>query len=72
MSIGTDGAVLRQFERLYARGKVGGLSEEDLLERYVDNGDEAAFEAIVTRFGPMVLSVCQRHLDDQADVEDAF
>ena len=35
-------------------------------------GDESAFEALVTRHGPMVLAVCRRLLYDPRDVEDAF
>jgi RNA polymerase sigma factor (sigma-70 family) len=49
-----------------------GLSEAQLLERFLARGDQVAFEAIVMRHGPMVLGVCRRLLGDPHDVEDAF
>jgi RNA polymerase sigma factor (sigma-70 family) len=42
-----------------------------LLTRYVQNRDEAVFEAILRRHGDMVLRVCRRHLNG-TDAEDAF
>src|SRR5262249_48381362 len=39
---------------------------------YVRGRDEAAFETLVRRHGPMVLSVCRRILRNQHDAEDAF
>jgi RNA polymerase sigma factor (sigma-70 family) len=49
----------------------GGVSEVALLERIV-RGDEAAFELLVWRHGPMVLGVCRRVLRHEQDAEDAF
>jgi RNA polymerase sigma factor (sigma-70 family) len=72
MRIGKSGAVLRQLHRLFDRGGVAGLAEAQLLERFVRDRDEAAFEALVARYGPMVLGICRRALDDPDDVEDAF
>src|SRR6516165_3211115 len=66
------GIVEQQIERLLQRGSLAGLSEWQLLERYATERDEAAFEAIVARHGPMVLGVCRRLLDDPEDIEDAF
>ena len=34
--------------------------------------NEAAFEALLIRHGPMVLSVCRRLLRDPSDADDAF
>ena len=64
--------ILTDIQRLFTNGTVTGLSESQLLERYVARGDEAAFEAILGRHGPMVLGVCRRTLSDPHDVEDAF
>jgi RNA polymerase sigma factor (sigma-70 family) len=46
--------------------------DEELLRRFRDTRDPAAFEAIVRRHGPGVLSACRKVLADEADVEDAF
>ena len=59
-------------ERLFNEGTVSGLSEAQLLERFAARNDEAAFEALVERHGPMVLGVCRRFLRDPNDVDDAF
>lgn len=58
--------------RLFAVGVVGDLSDAELLERFVERKDEAVFEAIVERHGPMVWGVCRRMLRDHHDAEDAF
>src|SRR5262245_52980291 len=61
-----------QIQRLFGLGTVSGLTEWQLLSRYADRRDEAAFEALVARHAAMVLSVCRRVLHDPEDVEDAF
>jgi RNA polymerase sigma factor (sigma-70 family) len=48
------------------------VSDAALLERFVRRGDEAAFELLVWRHGPMVLGVCRRVLRHEQDAEDAF
>jgi RNA polymerase sigma factor (sigma-70 family) len=49
-----------------------GAGEVQLLDRFLAEGDEQAFGAILRRHGPMVLGVCRRILSDPNDVEDAF
>src|SRR5215475_7081195 len=66
-----QGAILRGIGRIFNEGSLTGLSEGQLLGRFT-GGDEGAFEALVTRHGPMVLGVCRRLLYDRRDVEDAF
>src|SRR5262249_49477835 len=41
-------------------------------ECFVTRRDEAAFEVLVRRHGPMVLGVCRRLLRHPQDAEDAF
>ncbi len=65
-------AVFIQLERLFHHGTATGSTEGELLERFVTRHDEAAFEAIVARHGPMVLRVCRQLLRDPNDVDDAF
>jgi RNA polymerase sigma factor (sigma-70 family) len=72
MAVGRFGGVASQLTRLFDAGTVAGLAESQLLERFIADRDEAAFEALVARHGPTVLSVCRRLLDDPRDVEDAF
>src|SRR6516225_4722824 len=43
-----------------------------LLDRFVDQWDQAAFGDLVRRHGPMVLGVCRRIMRDPHAAEDAF
>lgn len=49
-----------------------GVTDAELLDRFLDGHDEDAFDAIVQRLGPMVWGVCRRHLVNRQDIEDAF
>ena len=67
--------LLRQFEDLFAVGVAGGLSDGELLERFLSDrsaAGEAAFRSLVERHGPMVLRVCNQTLNDRHAAEDAF
>src|SRR5688572_27383204 len=64
--------VARRLRRARIEQERGGLSDGALLECYVRRGDEASFEALLRRHGPMVLGVCRRVLRNDADAEDAF
>lgn len=71
MSSGQLGTFLRQLRRLVGP-RDGGLSDAQLLGRFVAQRDEAAFEVLVWRHGLMVWSVCRRLLGHSQDAEDAF
>jgi RNA polymerase sigma factor (sigma-70 family) len=72
MANGHTDAVLRHFRRLVDLQGSHDPPDHELLGRYVRDGDEAAFEALLLRHGPMVLRVCQRVLAQRQDAEDAF
>jgi RNA polymerase sigma factor (sigma-70 family) len=66
---------LRQIRILYGLGAAGGLTDAQLVERFLGGGGtdrEDAFAALVERHGPMVLRVCRRMLSGSVDAEDAF
>jgi DNA-directed RNA polymerase specialized sigma24 family protein len=67
-----SGALIHHLGRLFERGTSVGLTEGELLERFVGGHDESAFETLVARHGPMVLGVCRQLLQDPNDVDDAF
>lgn len=46
-------------------------SDFELLEKFVAQGDEAAFSAVVGRHGAMVRGICERVLGDPAGADDA-
>ena len=64
--------LLRQLRRLAVSRESSGLSDVQLLERFVATRDEAAFEVLVWRHGPLVLSMCRRVLRHEQDAEDSF
>jgi RNA polymerase sigma factor (sigma-70 family) len=64
--------VTRYLLRLLAPPAAGGLTDAQLLERFVARRDEAAFEVLLWRHGPKVLGVCRRVLRHEQDAEDAF
>jgi RNA polymerase sigma factor (sigma-70 family) len=73
--MGQSGIVLRQIRTLWDEGRLGDLSDAELLERFISGTDaarEAAFEALILRHGPIVLGICRHILRDSCEVEDAF
>ena len=81
MTTRQSGIVLGQIRTLFNEGRIGTMTDEQLLEQFAarralaaeaSEAAECAFEAIVLRHGPMVLAVCRRVLHDTHEVEDAF
>jgi RNA polymerase sigma factor (sigma-70 family) len=69
---GRINAAVRDLQTLFEAGSLGGLSDGQLLERFVAWREGAVFEAILLRHGPMVWHLCRRVLRDHHDAEDAF
>jgi RNA polymerase sigma factor (sigma-70 family) len=65
-------SILRQLRRLAAPKGATVLADAHLLRRFVETRDEAAFEVLVWRHGPMVLGSCRKLLGHAQDAEDAF
>ena len=47
-------------------------SDRQLLQRFAETGDEPAFDEILKRHGPMLLSLCRREVGDAHLAEDAL
>jgi RNA polymerase sigma factor (sigma-70 family) len=67
--------VVRHFRALFESGSLSGLSDSDLLARFV-NADveqaELAFSVLVERHASTVQGICKAILGNASDAEDAF
>jgi RNA polymerase sigma factor (sigma-70 family) len=72
MTYGPLSEILRHIRRIALTAETADMDDGRLLERFILHQDEAAFEALLRRHGPMVLGVCRRLLRDPRDIEDAF
>jgi RNA polymerase sigma factor (sigma-70 family) len=67
--------VLRELHVLFSAGTQAGLTDDELLARFIAREGEVAeqaFAALVERHGPMVFRICRRVLVDPHKTEDAF
>ena len=70
-----SGAAQRFLQALFEDGVVGGLTDAELLERFVERHAETAelaFAVLVERHGPLVQRVCLSILRDEHAADDAF
>jgi RNA polymerase sigma-70 factor (ECF subfamily) len=75
MAARPDGDTLRWIDTLNREGSFARMTDGQLLERFLERTDQAsqvAFETLVRRHGPMVLSLCRGVLRDEHDAADAF
>lgn len=64
--------LFRYLRHLTVAGDAGELPDRELVQRFADEQNEAAFTALVQRHGGMVLGVCRRVLGHEQDAEDVF
>ena len=70
-----NGETLRWLDTLHREGTATGMSDGQLLERFLSTSGtarEAAFAALVRRHGPTVLALCRQVLRDDHASDDAF
>src|SRR4051812_16338092 len=67
-----SGPILQFIRRIRVDRRLRTASDQELLQCFLGERDEAAFEEILHRHGPMVLDVCRGILANEADAEDAF
>jgi RNA polymerase sigma factor (sigma-70 family) len=64
--------VVRQLRQAAFQPDEAGLTDGQLLSRFIEHRDEVAVAALVQRHGPMVWGVCRRIVGKHHDAEDAF
>lgn len=72
MSTASMSGFLRRLTRGMVAEALRERTDRQLLEQLLAGSDEAVFEALVRRHGPMVYRVCWGVLHQEQDAEDAF
>jgi DNA-directed RNA polymerase specialized sigma24 family protein len=71
---GPSRVVLKDLHTLFQVGTAGGLTDGQLIERFLnqrDDAGDAAFRALMQRHAPMVLRICRDVVGDWHEAEDA-
>jgi RNA polymerase sigma factor (sigma-70 family) len=72
MATGQLSEIVRHLRQAVLLRDGAGMTDGELLERFLTQHDGAALGALVRRHGPMVWGVCRRLLHNHHDAEDAF
>jgi RNA polymerase sigma factor (sigma-70 family) len=72
MAAGASTLVLRYLHQLLDGRALVPLTDGQLLERFVQRRDEAAFEVLLRRHATLVHNVCRRLVSDEHLAEDVF
>jgi RNA polymerase sigma-70 factor (ECF subfamily) len=72
MGVADLGSFLRCLRSSLAADALSPLTDAELLARFAMAGDAGAFEALLSRHGPLVYHLCQRILGRGPQAEDAF
>jgi len=72
MATARTSEIIRDLRRAALLGDSMSMTDGQLLEYFIARRDEAAFEALLRRHGPMVLNLCRRMIGNLQDAEDAF
>ncbi len=65
-------SVVRHLRKIVQPDGPDSVTDAQLLERFLVQHDESAFELLLWRHGAMVMGLCRRVLRREQDVEDAF
>ncbi len=65
-------SLLHYIRHLIGSDPTADMTDRQLLERFLDQRDETAVEALVRRYGPLVFGVCRRILRNDHTAQDAF
>src|SRR5262245_22663057 len=72
MASHTLNGVMSCIRRIASAADTASMTDGQLLESFRRHRDEAAFEALMQRHGPMVMGVCRRVVGNIHTAEDAF
>jgi hypothetical protein len=64
--------LLQHVRKILTAQEIEHLTDRELLRRFAQERDEAAFATLMRRPGPMILHACHRVLHNWHDAEDAF